>query len=783
MMWPILKITVAACAALLMGAAQAQTPPASGPRLALVIGDGAYANAPQAPQTTAVNDAGLIAYQLQQAGFDVTGGRDVDRQGFETLAATFLAKLAQGGPNAVAVVYVAGLGLQADGDNRIVPTDAHLTTLDAIGPETISVNALLAQIQSVPGAAHVAIFDMSRQLPFPIAAQVAPGLTPLDPQAGLLVAFAQQPGYLIEEQKQGYGAYASALAEAIREPGLSLDDLFGRVRLRVQTITRGGQMPWNVSGLSTSFTFFTPQTPVAPPPAMVSLRNRPIAEMSIEDAFAYVIERDSIADYEQFIAAFPDGLLTRRARAIVAARREAFYWQRTVTRDTPEAYWTYLRHYPRGPHAGEARYRLSLLNAPYNAPATFYDEPYDVPAPLPQEVADAFVPFDRWYSLPPPPPPPVIFLPPPVVEFYQLPPPPPAPPGFLPAPPRPIPPPPQIVAIPVPAPLPLLGKPAPLPLAVAPTPTVFAPGKAPPGVAQPAAATFGAAGQFKPVGPGGPVTPPKGPAAPTPAPTPVVTPVAKPPSPAAPLPLPVPPGAPLPKVSPGPGVAPAPTTAPASAPAGKPGAPLAPLPLPLPAGAPPSTLRPAPGVAPAPVVAPAPGAKPGTPQPLPAPTGSPAPTASPAPTLAPAPLGKPASPMAPQPLPQPASAPPKAPPATVAPAPAVKPVTPQPIQPASRPLPASPPPSVVKTPVPPPSPAVAKPAPPPQPAIRPAAPPPPVARPVPPPPPVARPVPPPPPVARPVPPPPPTARPAQPPPPRPGPKKPCTPEEHAKGLC
>src|SRR5271169_180424 len=435
----ILTVVAAVWAALVAETAQAQMPAAGGPRLALVIGAGAYANAPQAPQTTAVNDAGLIAYQLQQAGFDVTGGRDVDRQGFETLAATFLAKLGQAGPNAVAVIYVAGLGLQADGDNRFVPVDARLAAIDAVATETISVNALLAQIQSVPGAAHIAIFDMARPLPFPVASQIAPGLAPLDPQAGLIVALSQQPGYEIQEPKQGYGAYASALAAAIRVPGLSLDDLFGRVRLRVQTITKGGQMPWNVSGLSTNFTFFTPQAPVVPPPAAVSLRNRPIAQMSIEDAFAFAIERDSIEDYERFVAAFPDGPLARRARSIIAARREAFYWQRTVTRDTPEAYWTYLRHYPRGPHAGEGRYRLGLLNAPFTAPATFYDEEYDIPPPLPQEVTEEFVPYDRWYSLPPPPPPPLVFLPPPVVEFYELPPPPPAPIGFLPAPPRPIP--------------------------------------------------------------------------------------------------------------------------------------------------------------------------------------------------------------------------------------------------------------------------------------------------------------------------------------------------------
>ena len=44
-------------------------------RIALVVGDGAYAKSPLA---TAANDAGLIAQTLQAAGFDVVGARDLD---------------------------------------------------------------------------------------------------------------------------------------------------------------------------------------------------------------------------------------------------------------------------------------------------------------------------------------------------------------------------------------------------------------------------------------------------------------------------------------------------------------------------------------------------------------------------------------------------------------------------------------------------------------------------------------------------------------------------------
>ena len=44
-------------------------------RIALVVGNGAYAKTPLA---TTANDAGLIAQTLQAAGFDVVGARDLD---------------------------------------------------------------------------------------------------------------------------------------------------------------------------------------------------------------------------------------------------------------------------------------------------------------------------------------------------------------------------------------------------------------------------------------------------------------------------------------------------------------------------------------------------------------------------------------------------------------------------------------------------------------------------------------------------------------------------------
>ena len=121
--------------------------------------------------------------------------------------------------------------------------------------------------------------------------------------------------------------------------------------------------------------------------------------------------------------------MAKRVRAIAAARREAITWRRTYRADTPNAYWSYLQRYPRGPHAADARRRLSILTAPLEPPPTFDVIDYDVPPPPPEELIYVDRPVlafgDPEFDFLPPPPAPVYYLPPPPDDFVILEPPPP----------------------------------------------------------------------------------------------------------------------------------------------------------------------------------------------------------------------------------------------------------------------------------------------------------------------------------------------------------------------
>jgi len=398
-------------------------------RIALVIGNGAYAKAPLA---TAANDAGLVAQTLQAAGFDVVGARDLDADSLRKTFRDFMLKAESDPANTVAMIYLSGYGIQLAGENYFIPVDSTINHDTDIPIEGLRVSDYTRELASVPLKAGVIVLDAARQQPFVEGGNpIAGGLALVDPAPNSLIAFNAAPGTVAPTEPGPYGVYAQSLAEMIRTGGLTLPDVFDRVRLRVSENTKGGQIPWDAQKIQVPFAFFD-RAPDAPPvqgapDQVAAIRDRPIRDLGAQDAFAAALARDTMQGYEDFLVAYPADPLAKRVRAIVAARREAITWRRTYLADTPDAYWSYMRRYPRGPHAWDARRRLMILSAALEPPPTFAMIDYDLPPPLPDEAMFVDRPVlyfgDPVFAFVPPPPPPVYFLPPPPPDFVVLAPP------------------------------------------------------------------------------------------------------------------------------------------------------------------------------------------------------------------------------------------------------------------------------------------------------------------------------------------------------------------------
>ncbi|TIR64292.1 MAG: peptidase C14 caspase catalytic subunit p20, partial [Mesorhizobium sp.] len=357
-------------------------------RLAFVIGNGAYQSGELA---TAANDAGLIAQTLQAAGFDVVGARDVDQDSLRGALRDFLGKVSAAGPDAVVFVYLAGHGVQFEGENYFLPVDAQIASPADVPLQAMRLSDVTRSLAGLPTKVNIVVLDAARPDALPKMSQpLAGGLALVDPDPNMLIAFNAAPGTVAPEGKGPYGAYAQALAEMIREGGLSLDEVFDRTRLRVNEMTQGAEVPWHASKITAPFVFFD-RAADAPAPKVSeaesrSNRTRAIQDFDARDAYIAALDRDTMRGYEDFLVAYPHDPMAKRVRAIVAARREAITWRETWLEDTPEAYWSYLRRYPRGPHAWDARRRLEHFDAVLEPPEEFTVYEYDLPPPPEEEI-------------------------------------------------------------------------------------------------------------------------------------------------------------------------------------------------------------------------------------------------------------------------------------------------------------------------------------------------------------------------------------------------------------
>ena len=118
-------------------------------------------------------------------------------------------------------------------------------------------------------------------------------------------------------------------------------------------------MPWDKSRIDQPFVFFAAGPDTPPPPvtaAEIETRStQPIRDFPADQAYAAALERDTLQGYEDFLAAYPTSPYAKTVRGLLAARREALTWRHTLDVGTPDAFWSYLQRYPKGPHAAEAR--------------------------------------------------------------------------------------------------------------------------------------------------------------------------------------------------------------------------------------------------------------------------------------------------------------------------------------------------------------------------------------------------------------------------------------------
>ena len=223
----------------------------AGRRVALVIGNSAYHRAPLA---NPVNDAHLIAAKLKAQGFEVFDSYDATQREMKRAVQTFAATLRERSNDAVAFIFYAGHGVQVRGENYLIPVDEQIKSEGDVDIDSVSLSSIMSMLENAETRLAVVVLDACRNNPFGYARGGERGLARVDAPSGSLVAFSTAPGKAaLDGPATGNSYYSAALAQAMTEPGLKIEEVFKRVRVAVREQTKGEQTPWESTSLTGDF--------------------------------------------------------------------------------------------------------------------------------------------------------------------------------------------------------------------------------------------------------------------------------------------------------------------------------------------------------------------------------------------------------------------------------------------------------------------------------------------------------------------------------------------------
>lgn len=276
-------------------------------RVALVIGNSKYENV--ARLDNPASDAELVASQFKRNGFNVTLKQDLGIVELRRAIRAF-SDVAQTAD--ISVVYYAGHGIEIDGANYLIPTDAKLLNDLDVEDETMSLDRI---IRSLDGAKKLklVILDACRDNPFAkkmkrtlAARSIGRGLSPFEPAtSNMLVAFAAKAGSVASDgDGEKNSPFAASLVKYLFEPGLDLRIAFGRVRDDVLKRTNQRQEPFVYGSLGGETV------------ALVPSASEPQDIQAVARAdYALAANIGTIEAWDSFLAQHGSGLYANLARA------------------------------------------------------------------------------------------------------------------------------------------------------------------------------------------------------------------------------------------------------------------------------------------------------------------------------------------------------------------------------------------------------------------------------------------------------------------------------------
>ena len=229
----------------------AQAAVQGGRRLALVIGNGAYA---EGPLPNAVNDAEDVSRTLRAIGFQVTLLKNGDQQAMEEAVDGFRNQLRRGD---LGLFYFSGHGVQVAGESFLIPLGFKPTVEANVKYQSLRLNELVNSLEATDAFARVVILDACRNT-LPRSWQMngrnfaVRGLATPSDRTGTLIVYATASDKTAADSLASgsrNSPFTTFLLRHLPTPNLDIQQLIRRVRRDVMQATANQQTPWDYGAL------------------------------------------------------------------------------------------------------------------------------------------------------------------------------------------------------------------------------------------------------------------------------------------------------------------------------------------------------------------------------------------------------------------------------------------------------------------------------------------------------------------------------------------------------
>ena len=300
-------------------------------RVALVVGNGGYAEANLPRLGNPVNDAGLMARALETAGFDVRLVTEADQAKMKAAIDAFGKQLVEAGQDSVGLFYYAGHGFEVREHNYLIPIGAQVESEVGFKTDAVPTEWVLSWMEAAGNRLNMVILDACRNNPYGGRYRGASqGLAQMEAPSGSLIAYAAAPGKKVLDGEEGAknSPYTAALAKALVEPGLRVEDVFKRVRVAVEEATNREQTPWESSSLRGDFYFVAkveePRPPELLPPAVVETPSTELTVLQLAARAYEAAERmHTVSGYQLVKERFPGTFYAALAKEQIAKLESA----------------------------------------------------------------------------------------------------------------------------------------------------------------------------------------------------------------------------------------------------------------------------------------------------------------------------------------------------------------------------------------------------------------------------------------------------------------------------